>query len=388
MPPSQARIVSPGVRRAAADGSDPEVRGLPETDTPWAACSPDIWTRRSLWTCHPLPAAAGMPAQTETINPIVPRLGTGRCFQMPSAAPKTPPPSARLKMKKCLRRSKNREFPLPIPQTVLDAEIRYFTHSDTVFAPSTPSGPRLFAPVTPRFLHHTPPIFGFFGNERLKSGPPARRRRARRHPPARLRGRRGGAFGPYFLRGNRNQGGRRRPAPAGRWTEPDRLPRLRTDGCRRSMRHLDPDPVRRVELRLPFQPLRTRLLFLLCSICENERQTRELAHADPETDGTAGRRSGAEVRGRSPACPGGSAARRIVGVGPEGSPRRRRRHPDAQTKAFGDPPARAARRLPALRPDRGDPDRRRGPPLWRQRNLEGRRTAAPRRYLPAKDRQP
>jgi hypothetical protein len=41
-------------------------------------------------------------------------------------------------MKKCLRRSENRGFPLPMPQTVLGAEMRDFTHSDTVLSPFDP----------------------------------------------------------------------------------------------------------------------------------------------------------------------------------------------------------------------------------------------------------
>jgi hypothetical protein len=38
-----------------------------------------------------------------------------------------------------------------------------------------------------------------------------------------------------------------------------------------------------------FQPERTRLLFSLCSV-GNDRSTRELAHADSQTDGETGRR--------------------------------------------------------------------------------------------------
>src|ERR1700719_3971517 len=44
---------------------------------------------------------------------------------------------------------------------------------------------------------------------------------------------------------------------------------------------------------------------------------------------------------------------------------------------LGDPAPYAARLLPPLRADRGNPDHRRGPPLWRESGLEGRRAAAP-----------
>ena len=43
--------------------------------------------------------------------------------------------------------------------------------------------------------------------------------------------------------------------------------------------------------------------------------------------------------------------------------------------------------LPPLRADRGNPDRRCSPIVWRQRGLEGRRAAAARQHLPAAHRQ-
>jgi hypothetical protein len=56
------------------------------------------------------------------------------------------------------------------------------------------------------------------------------------------------------------------------------------------------------------------------------------------------------------------------------------------TKAIGDPRPCAAHLLPPLRADYGNPDRRCGQTLWRQRNLEGCRATAARRYVPATHR--
>jgi hypothetical protein len=67
-------------------------------------------------------------------------------------------------------------------------------------------------------------------------------------------------------------------------------------GCRPTSVHVAMSLVpSRIELQpararsnpMRIQPKRTRHLFSLCSIQEHDRQTRELAHADPKADGNA-----------------------------------------------------------------------------------------------------
>jgi hypothetical protein len=125
---------------------------------------------------------------------------------------------------------------------------------------------------------------------------------------------------------------------------------------------------------------RARHLFSLCS---NSRMTdRPASWRMPTPKQMEKVAAEAARRPCAARCGAGCAASgRILGRAAQGSSRRRRR-PDARTKAVGDPAPRVARLLPPLRADRGDPNRRRGPPLRRQGSLEGRRAAAARRHVP------
>src|ERR1700704_2988053 len=57
-----------------------------------------------------------------------------------------------------------------------------------------------------------------------------------------------------------------------------------------------------------------------------------------------------------------------------------------QRRLCRDPASRAPHLLPPLRADRGNPDRRCSPVVWRQRALEGRRAATARQHLPTAHR--
>jgi hypothetical protein len=101
----------------------------------------------------------------------------------------------------------------------------------------------------------------------------------------------------------------------------------------------------------------------------HDRPTRELAHADPKTDGKTGLGSGPAAE-RAGCCSGCGASGRILGFPAQGSSRPDQRRRTAPAIAFGNPAACAARFLPALRSDRGNSDGRCDPPVRREGCLE------------------
>jgi hypothetical protein len=98
----------------------------------------------------------------------------------------------------------------------------------------------------------------------------------------------------------------------------------------------------------------TRPLFSLFSNDGNDRPTRDLAHADTQTDGKAGLGSGSE--GSEPRSGfGHGPSSRILGFRAEGPSRRHERSSTVATSPRGDPAPRSARLVPSMRAYHGDP---------------------------------
>src|SRR4051812_30542653 len=133
---------------------------------------------------------------------------------------------------------------------------------------------------------------------------------------------------------------------------------------------------------------RTRLLFSLCS---NSGMTDRPASWRMPTPKQMEKLAAEAARRRvpTPTAPeaphpdgsGGPPPGEILEPGAKSPSRRRDRDGAATSFQNSAPPA--ADLLPPLRTDRGNPDRRCSPIVWRQRGLEGRGAAAARQHLPA-----